>query len=124
MKSRVGKNEMLLLSIGALGAGFLSGLLGAGGGIVLYFFLGALYGKGTKQNLVLSSSAVMFFCVVSLFFYKGSSAIDFESLARLAIPAFAGGTIGAWLLKRISATTAKRLFSVIVTLSGIIMLLR
>ena len=118
------KNEKLLLSFGALGAGFLSGLIGAGGGIVLYFILGALYGKGAKQNLVLSSTAVMFFCVVSLFFYKGNSTLDFPSLFRLAIPAFVGGATGATLLKKISTATAKKLFAIVITLSGIIMLLR
>ncbi len=117
------KNERLWLALGALGAGFLSGLIGAGGGIILYFVLGALYGKGTKENLILSSVSVMFFCAVSLLFYKGNS-LDLREILRVGIPAAAGGVIGALLLSKIPQTTAKKLFSAVVILSGIIMLLR
>lgn len=118
------KNEKLLLAAGAIGAGFLSGLLGAGGGIILYFVLGALYGRGAKQNLVLSSVAVMFFCVVSLFFYKGNSSLGVMGILRVGIPAILGGITGAFLLSKIPAAAVKKMFSVIIILSGIIMLLR
>ncbi|MBQ6893645.1 MAG: TSUP family transporter [Clostridia bacterium] len=118
------KNEKLLLALGAVGAGFLSGLLGAGGGIILYFVLGALYGKGAKQNLILSSVSVMFFCVVSLFFYKGNSALNLEGILRVGIPAALGGLAGATLLSKIPAAVVKKMFSVIIILSGIIMLMR
>ena len=117
------KNEKILLLLGALGAGFLSGLIGAGGGIILYFVLGALYGKGTKENLIFSSVSVMFFCAVSLFFYKGGS-LDLREILKVSIPAAAGGSIGAFLLSKIPQKTAKKLFSAVVILSGIIMLLR
>ena len=41
-----------LLALGALAAGFLNGLLGAGGGVILYFILGAAGGsRGSKENL-------------------------------------------------------------------------
>ena len=117
------KNEKILLLLGALGAGFLSGLIGAGGGIILYFVLGALYGKGAKENLILSSVSVMFFCAVSLFFHKGGS-LDLREILRVGIPAAAGGIAGALLLSKIPQKTAKKLFSAVIILSGIIMLLR
>lgn len=118
------KNEKLLLAVGALAAGFLSGLVGAGGGIILYFILGALYGRGTKENLILSSASVMFFCLVSLFFYKGNAALDVRGILKVGVPAALGGLVGAMLLSKISQSAAKKLFSVVVILSGIIMLLR
>ena len=120
---KTNKNEKILLAEGALGAGFLSGLIGAGGGIILYFVLGALYGKGAKENLVLSSVSVMFFCAVSLLFYKGNS-LGLNQILSVGIPAAAGGVIGALLLSKIPQATAKKLFSAVVILSGIIMLLR
>ena len=118
------KNKIILLSLGALGAGFLSGLLGAGGGIILYFVLGALYGRGAKESLVTSSVSVMFFCVISLFFYKGNSALDMQSILRIAIPSALGGITGALLLSKVPTKTVKKLFSIVVILSGVIMLLR
>ena len=118
------KKEITLLALGAVGAGFLSGLLGAGGGIILYFILGALYGRGAKENLILSSTAVMFFCVVSLFFYKGNSALGISDILRVGIPAAIGGCLGAFLLTKISSDKLKQLFAVVITMSGILMLLR
>ena len=110
MQETASKKEITLLALSAGGAGFLSGLLGAGGGIILYFALGALYGRGAKENLILSSTAVMFFSVVSLFFYKGNAAL--------------GGIFGAFLLTKISSDKLKQLFAVIIIISGILMLLR
>ena len=124
MEKVTSKNEKILLPLSAVGAGFLSGLIGAGGGIILYFALGALYGRGAKENLVTSSVSVMLFCVISLLFYKGSSALDLEGILRLAIPAALGGITGGLLLSKIPTKTVKKLFSVIVIISGVIMLLR
>ena len=124
MEQTAKRRELVLLALGAIGAGFLNGLLGAGGGIILYFTLGALYGRGAKENLILSSTAVMFFCLVSLFFYRGNAALTVGDILRVGIPAAAGGLIGALLLRRIPARTMKRIFSVVIIIGGILMLVR
>ncbi|MBQ9134101.1 MAG: TSUP family transporter [Clostridia bacterium] len=124
MEKATARHEKLLLAFGAIGAGFLNGLLGAGGGIILYFVLGALYGRGAKENLVLSTTAVMFFCLISLFFYKGNAALTVGDILRVGIPAAAGGLIGALLLRRIPAHAMKKIFSALIVVSGILMLVR
>lgn len=124
MQKASSKHEILLLGAGAVGAGFLNGLLGAGGGIILYFTLGALYGRGAKENLAVSSMAVMFFCLVSLFFYKGNNALTVEGIMRVCIPAVLGGIAGALLLERIPAAAVKKLFATVIIISGILMLVR
>lgn len=114
-----------LLALGALAAGFLNGLLGAGGGVILYFILGAAGGsRGSKENLVLSSTAVMFFCFVSLFFYKGNAALGVEAILRVGVPAALGGLCGAYLLRRLPAAAVQKLFSAVVILGGVLMLFR
>ena len=118
------KISLIILAAGALGAGFLNGLLGAGGGVILYFTLGALYGRGTKENLVLSSASVMFFCLVSLFFYKGSAAMPVKDILAVGVPAAAGGLCGALLLKKLPRDAVKKIFSAVLLLSGILMLTR
>lgn len=118
------KISLIILAAGALGAGFLNGLLGAGGGVILYFTLGALYGRGTKENLVLSSASVMFFCLVSLFFYKGSAAMPVKDILAVGVPAAAGGLCGALLLKKLPRDAVKKIFSAVLLLSGVLMLTR
>ena len=117
--------QLCILSLGALGAGFLNGLLGAGGGIVLYFTLGAAGGtRGSKENLVLSSTAVAFYCLVSLYFYRANAALDAEDILRVGVPAALGGMAGALLLRRIPQHAAQKLFSAVVFLGGMLMLLK
>ena len=118
------KREYFLLGIGALAAGFLNGLLGAGGGIALYFVLGALYGRGAKENLILASSSVFFFCLVSLFFYKGNAALPAESILSVGIPAAFGGVLGAFLLRKIPQAVIKKIFAAVILISGVLMLVR
>lgn len=124
MQSITSKKEITLLALGASGAGFLSGLLGAGGGIILYFVLGALYGRGAKENLILSSTSVMFFAVVSLFFYKGNAALGVGDILGVGLPAALGGVFGAFLMTRIPSDKLKKLFALIIIISGILMLMR
>ena len=124
MEQTAKRRELVLLALGSIGAGFLNGLLGAGGGIVLYFTLGALYGRGAKENLILSSTAVMFFCLVSLFFYKGNAALTAEEILRVGVPAAAGGLLGALLVRHIPADKMKKIFSAVILLGGILMLVR
>ena len=124
MQKASSKKEILYLALGAVGAGFLSGLLGAGGGIVLYFVLGALYGRGAKENLILSSTSVMFFSVISLFFYKGNASLGVSDILRVGLPAALGGAFGAFLMTMIPSDKLKKLFAFIIIISGILMLMR
>ena len=118
------KMHIVFLMAGALLAGFLNGLLGAGGGVVLYFTLGALYGRDAKENLILSGASVMFFCLISLFFYKENVSLSLVEVAKVAFPAATGGLLGALLLKKLPRDTVKKIFSAVLLLGGILMLRR
>ena len=118
------KSKRAFLLPCAIGAGFLNGLLGTGGGTILYFCLNHAYESKTKENLAASTVSVMFFCIVSLFFYNGNALLDFGKVAKICIPAALGGLIGAMLLKRLSVNSVKMLFSAVMCLGGILMLIR
>ena len=115
------KQRILCLSAAALGGGFLNGLLGAGGGVVLYFVLGALYGKNAKENLVVTSVCVMFFSLVSLLFYKDNNTLDLRGITTVCLPAALGGVCGALLLKKLPQAVIKKIFSAVLIISGILM---
>nr|MBQ5811269.1 sulfite exporter TauE/SafE family protein [Clostridia bacterium] len=100
----------------------MNGLLGAGGGVLLYFALGVLCGNDTKENLIATSVSVMFFSIVSLFFYSGNNTLDISKITTVCLPAAAGGICGALLLKRLPQTVVKRIFSLVLVIGGILML--
>lgn len=112
----------MYLAVAAVGAGFLNGLLGAGGGVLLYFALGVLCGNDTKENLITTSVSVMFFSIVSLLFYSGNNTLDISKITTVCLPAAAGGICGALLLKRLPQTAIKQIFSIVLIVGGILML--
>ena len=124
----------ILLIIGGLAAGFINGLLGAGGGILLVFMLGALLpsteitkdGKSAdKRDIFANALASMLpVTVISVISYAARGGIHLEGAEIYVFPAIIGGLLGAWLLDKIRFSTARRLFSFIVIVSGIAMLLK
>lgn len=126
----------LLSSLLCLGgsAGFINGLLGAGGGIILILLLPRLTKKqdipatrgmenkdwyATAISVMLPATAVS----TAVYFLNGGIA-DTHTLLLLSLPAAAGGAVGALLLGRIDGKWLKRLFSVLVIISGVRMILK
>ena len=124
----VHKNDAVLLVLGGLAAGFLNGLLGAGGGILAVLVLGKTVGRAhavDSRDLFAGALVSMFpVTVVSLIGYAMQGAVSMENAEILVLPAIAGGVGGAFLLDRLKVETLKRIFTVIVILSGIILLVR
>ena len=113
--------------IGAL-AGGINGLLGAGGGIPVTYFLSAkLSSEEKKENGVFANAVATMLplSVISLAIYliKGSFKLD-ASLLSIIPSAIIGGCLGAFLLTRLHLKTVKIIFSLLVTLSGIMMILK
>ena len=127
------QKRFLIMSTGAFTAGFLNGLLGAGGGIILVLFLAsALSGikeKGIfiyeKQDMIAISLAVMIpVSAVSALKYAQRGAIDLPFIKELALPAILGGIAGGVLLSKIKEKTLVKIFSGVVIVSGLLMIVR
>jgi uncharacterized membrane protein YfcA len=91
-----------LLALG-LAAGFLSGLFGVGGGIIV---VPALLLLGVDQRLAAGSSvaAILPTAVVGAVGYAISGQVDWVAGALLAVGIIAGAQLGTFLLARISKT--------------------
>ena len=121
--SPLAKKRRLLL-LGGLAAGFLNGLLGAGGGILIVWILGKVLGDATDdgKDIFACALAVMLpISALSTLSYAFSGGIPDHNLGRFLLPGILGGLCGAFLLDRLRIGAVKTIFAVLVILSGIVM---
>ena len=112
-----------LLLIG-LAAGFVNGLLGAAGGIVVVMGLRALFQKkaANGHRFYATAIAVMLpLSALTAWQYARGGHLPQLSLFTLILPAALGGAVGAFLLRRIAPRIMSRIFAVVVLISGIIL---
>ena len=118
------RNAPLLLTGAA--AGFINGLLGAGGGIIITFYLSKKLDTDNKNDIFANAVATMLpISIFSLALYvlKGHFPID-SSLLSLLPAGIVGGIIGAFLLTRLRFPILKTAFSILMVISGILMIFR
>lgn len=116
---------LTLIALG-LGAGFINGLLGAGGGILIVFGLNKLLaGKLSDPRSVYASAiaVILPLSVLSALQYIRRGSPDLNTLSYLLLPAVLGGALGALLLRKLSVKTLSRIFAAVVLVSGITMVL-
>ncbi len=129
---------LLLWAAVGIGAGFVNGLLGAAGGILLVTALphlpvpSCLSGSanpcgqaGTdRRDLLATALAVMLpVSAVSAVRYRMAGVDPAPRfLLPLLLPAAVGGLLGAYLLERTSPRFLRRLFAAVILVSGIRML--
>ncbi len=118
--------KTLPVSLLGLAAGFLNGLLGAGGGIPLVMGLHALFGKKVSNGrrfFTTALSVMLPLSLLSVYRYTQKAPIPAEVFQAMLLPALVGGAVGAWLLGRLSTKLLGRIFATVVALSGILMVI-
>lgn len=125
--------RLLTVGVGALAAGVVNGLLGAGGGILLVFALssalGGLYEKGDelykRRDLMAISMCVMLpVSCVSAIRYGMSGMLDTQYIQKIILPTVIGGILGGVLLDRLKESVIMKLFAFLVIYSGLAMIVR
>ena len=118
------KKDILSLLLGAA-AGFINGLLGAGGGILLVRGAKYIFPDSALQprDVFASALAVMLpISAASVVLYSTQGGAIPLQLTRFALPAVLGGTGGAMLLSVIEPRLLKLIFAALTVWSGIMML--
>jgi len=122
------KKRLLALILAGAAAGFLNGLLGAGGGILLIYVFSAMNPDtspaGTRDNFAATIACVIPITLFSVILYMADGRISPGEISPLALPAVLGGISGALLLDRVNTTFLKKFFACLVIYSGISMILR
>ena len=100
--------------------GLASGFLGIGGGIFLGPLILLLGWAGPREVAAINSATVLILSIAGLAAHGLRGSIDFQIAVPLGIAVLIGGLAGAHLAEsRLSATTLKRLFAVIVLIAAI-----
>ena len=120
------KRNYLPVALLGLLAGFLNGLLGAGGGIVLVFGLRRLFSKKVRdgRSFYASAIAVMLpLSALSAWQYRKAGHLPPLSFGSLLLPAVLGGACGALLLRALKPRALSRIFAAVVLCSGILLVI-
>ncbi len=112
----------------SLAAGFVNGLFGTGGGILIVLFLSHIYAGDpvyqTKDRFAMTVGAIAICSLASTFLYWRRGAFTFADASPFLIPAAIGGLLGAFLLDRLDAALFKKLFALLVIYAGGTLLFR
>ena len=101
-------------------AGFVNGLLGTGGGIILVFALNGIFKETENKDVYATTLTVtLALSLVSVMFYGKNMTFGAEELIKYGLSAAVGGVIGAFLLDRLKSKTVKRLFGALLVVAGI-----
>lgn len=122
--SAVGSPSALIIT--GIASGFINGLLGAGGGVMIVRSADKLLPQDTSRDprdIYATALAVMLpISAVSTIASAWMGAWQGDGAARMILPALIGGTVGAALLERLQTNILRIIFSAVAAYSGIVML--
>ena len=95
--------RILLVIATGVGAGFLSGLFGVGGGLVIVPALMAVLRMDQRRASATSLAAIIVTAAVGSGTYALHGEVSWAGAALLVVGALAGSQIGVWLLRRLPA---------------------
>ena len=117
----------LFLPVFGLLCGMINGLLGAGAGILLVFFLRKTLSNREHEEQDVFANAL---CVTlpltacSALFYAIRGDFNLTGIGPYLLPSVLGGLLGGYLLIRLPTHHLKRIFAILIVCSGILMLVR
>ena len=113
------KNNAICFTLSGAVAGFINGIFGAGGGMVLVPLLTNFSSLGESQVFSASVSMILPVCLVSLTFSSPSETLKWSVLLPYLIGGFAGGLIAGPLSKKIPTLWLHRILGILILWGGI-----
>ena len=110
--------KIAVVVIGAM-VGFLSGLLGGGGGTLVVPTYQSLLGMDAKKAHATAIATILPLCVVSSIVYIVRGGYDYSRMGVISIGVVIGGVIGSLLLKKLSNSFISIVFYSLMLYAGI-----
>ena len=124
------KYKWAIISAASVIAGIINGLIGTGGGIILYFAL-KLQAKLNKNNddaikdiMANIIAVVVPMSIVSSVAYMIRDEIKYAELVPYLSAAVAGGLVGALLLNKIKPKIIRKIFALMIIYAGVQMMFK
>ena len=112
----------LILAIGLIG-GFLSGLLGIGGGTAMVPLLALLGGLSQRESHATSLAAMIVIAAAALVVYGGAGRVDVAAAGALLLGSLIGARQGADLLSRAPERHLKAAFGIFLLIAALLLVL-
>ncbi|MGO1371603.1 MAG: TSUP family transporter [Senegalia sp. (in: firmicutes)] len=107
------KNKLKLILIG-LSTGFINGLFGSGGGLLIVPSLIYILNIERHKAHATAISIILPLSIISTYIYMKNNLIDFNIVFFISIGAMIGSFFGAKFLNKISTTVLKKAFSLLI----------
>jgi uncharacterized membrane protein YfcA len=118
------KSEKVKLTIAGLLAGFINGLLGSGGGVVVVLYLTIMAGITQKKAQATAIAVILPLAILSSIIYSKDGFVQWPLLWKVSLGGIAGAMFGAFLLNKMKGDLLKKLFGFFLVFAGLRMLFR
>jgi uncharacterized membrane protein YfcA len=114
----VSERTLALVGIG-LAAGFLSGVLGVGGGILIVPLLVAGVAYQPKPAMATSLAAILLTAIAAAASHAEAGNVAWRDAALIGIRAIGGAVFGAWLHQRITTRNVTLAFAGLLLIAAV-----
>lgn len=117
------KKSIFLCIIAGFLAGIVSGLFGAGGGMILVPFMTLILKEEEVPSRATTIMCIFFMVLTSSFFYYNQNLIDWNISIKCAIGGIIGGVIGSKALVSLNKNILKILFVIFLVYASLRMII-
>lgn len=103
--------------------GFVNGLFGAGGGMILIPILQKFFNTELKKSHATTTAIILPLCISSSFIMIKNFQLNWSMVILISLGGIVGGFIGANFLNKISNSNLKKIFTVFIIIAAIKMIL-
>ncbi len=114
------KKKKTKLAIAGLTSGFLNGIFGSGGGVAAVMFLRGIL-KDEKKAHASATLMILIMSTASLLLYAFNGHVDWKTGFMFVPGGILGAITGTFLLKNLKNNRLKRLFGLVLVISGMVM---